>query len=384
MKVNGIPTRTIWSIEHGQAVGIIDQTKLPFEFKKERLDDWQQVRDAIATMKVRGAPLIGIAAVWALVLAIRDNASDDFIHEVRSELIATRPTAVNLQWAVDHVVKRVISLPQKDRLPAVYKLAKEMTQADVLTNRAIGTHGAKVIAEIYARKREPVNILTHCNAGWLATVDYGTALSAVYIAFEQGIPLHVWVDETRPREQGLLTAWELAGVGIPHTVIADNAGGHLMQHREVDAVIVGADRITAIGDVANKVGTYLKALAAKDMDVPFYVAAPSSTIDWSIQDGKHSIKIENRAGDELRIVRGLDKKGHACDVRIISEQTNVENPAFDVTPAKLVTGIITERGVCAPEFLTRLFPAGARAQARGKSCIRKRMKESLLLKPIVA
>ena len=365
MKVNGIPTRTIWSIEHGQAVGIIDQTKLPFEFKKERLDDWQQVRDAIATMKVRGAPLIGIAAVWALVLAIRDNASDDFIHEVRSELIATRPTAVNLQWAVDHVVKRVISLPQKDRLPAVYKLAKEMTKADVLTNRAIGTHGAKVIAEIYARKREPVNILTHCNAGWLATVDYGTALSAVYIAFEQGIPLHVWVDETRPREQGLLTAWELAGVGIPHTVIADNAGGHLMQHREVDAVIVGADRITAIGDVANKVGTYLKALAAKDMDVPFYVAAPSSTIDWSIQDGKHSIKIENRAGDELRIVRGLDKKGHACDVRIISEQTNVENPAFDVTPAKLVTGIITERGVCAPEFLTRLFPEGARAHARG-------------------
>ena len=253
MKVNGIPTRTIWSIEHGQAVGIIDQTKLPFEFKKERLDDWQQVRDAIATMKVRGAPLIGIAAVWALVLAIRDNASDDFIHEVRSELIATRPTAVNLQWAVDHVVKRVISLPQKDRLPAVYRLAKEMTQADVLTNRAIGTHGAKVIAEIYARKREPVNILTHCNAGWLATVDYGTALSAVYIAFEQGIPLHVWVDETRPREQGLLTAWELAGVGIPHTVIADNAGGHLMPHREVDAVIVGADRITAIVDVANKV-----------------------------------------------------------------------------------------------------------------------------------
>ena len=187
----------------------------------------------------------------------------------------------------------------------------------------------------------------------------------MYIAFEQGIPLHVWVDETRPREQGLLTAWELAGVGIPHTVIADNAGGHLMQYREVDAVIVGADRITAIGDVANKVGTYLKALAAKDMDVPFYVAAPSSTIDWSIQDGKHSIKIENRAGDELRIVRGLDKKGHACDVRIISEQTNVENPAFDVTPAKLVTGIITERGVCAPEFLTRLFPEGARAHARG-------------------
>ena len=365
MKVNGTPTRTIWSVDHGQAVGIIDQTKLPFEFRKEVLHDWKAVRDAIVMMKVRGAPLIGIAGAWAMVLAIRDNPEDDFIHEVRSELISSRPTAVNLQWAVDHMVKKVMSLPKKDRLPAAYREAEQMTQADVLANRAIGTHGARIIAQIYADKREPVNILTHCNAGWLATVDYGTALSAVYIAFEQGIPLHVWVDETRPREQGLLTAWELAGVGIPHTVITDNAGGHLMQHREVDAVIVGADRITAIGDVANKVGTYLKALAAKDMEIPFYVAAPSSTIDWSIQDGKHSIEIENRNGDELRFVRGVDKKGRLSDVRIIGAQTNVENPAFDVTPARLITGIITERGVCAPEFLARLFPEGARIHARG-------------------
>lgn len=365
MKVNGTPTRTIWSVDHGQAVGIIDQTKLPFEFRKEVLHDWKAVRAAIVMMKVRGAPLIGIAGAWAMVLAIRDNPEDDFIHEVRSELISSRPTAVNLQWAVDHMVKKVMSLPKKDRLPAAYREAEQMTQADVLANRAIGTHGARIIAQIYADKREPVNILTHCNAGWLATVDYGTALSAVYIAFEQGIPLHVWVDETRPREQGLLTAWELAGVGIPHTVITDNAGGHLMQHREVDAVIVGADRITAIGDVANKVGTYLKALAAKDMEIPFYVAAPSSTIDWSIQDGKHSIEIENRNGDELRFVRGIDKKGRLSDVRIIGAQTNVENPAFDVTPARLITGIITERGVCAPEFLTRLFPEGARIHARG-------------------
>lgn len=365
MKVNGIPTRTIWSVDHGQAIGIIDQTKLPFEFEKIILKDWCQVQEAIATMKVRGAPLIGIAGAWAMVLAVRDNPSDDFIHEVRSELISTRPTAVNLQWAVDHLVKRIISLPAKDRLPVAYREAEAMTQADVLANRAIGTHGAKIIAELYAKKREPVNILTHCNAGWLATVDYGTALSAVYIAFEQGIPLHVWVDETRPREQGLLTAWELAGFGVPHTVIADNAGGHLMQHREVDAVIVGADRITAIGDVANKVGTYLKALAAKDMEVPFYVAAPSSTIDWSIQDGKHGIRIENRSGDELRYIRGRDKKGHVCNVRVMSEQTNVENPAFDVTPARLITGIITERGVCKPEFLTRLFPEGARVAMKG-------------------
>ena len=296
MKVNGIPTRTIWSVDHGQAIGIIDQTRLPFEFRKEILPDWQSVRDAISTMKVRGAPLIGITGAWGMVLAIRDNPEDDFIHEVRSELISSRPTAVNLQWAVDHIVKKVMPLAKKDRLPVAYREAEQMTQNDVLANRAIGTHGAKIIAQIYADKREPVNILTHCNAGWLATVDYGTALSAVYIAFEQGIPLHVWVDETRPREQGLLTAWELAGVGIPHTVITDNAGGHLMQHREVDAVIVGADRITAIGDVANKVGTYLKALAAKDSQVPFYVAAPSSTIDWTIQDGKHGIEIETRSG----------------------------------------------------------------------------------------
>ncbi len=365
MKVNGIPTRTIWSVDHGQAIGIIDQTRLPFEFRKEILPDWQSVRDAISTMKVRGAPLIGITGAWGMVLAIRDNPEDDFIHEVRSELISSRPTAVNLQWAVDHIVKKVMPLAKKDRLPVAYREAEQMTQNDVLANRAIGTHGAKIIAQIYADKREPVNILTHCNAGWLATVDYGTALSAVYIAFEQGIPLHVWVDETRPREQGLLTAWELAGVGIPHTVITDNAGGHLMQHREVDAVIVGADRITAIGDVANKVGTYLKALAAKDSQVPFYVAAPSSTIDWTIQDGKHGIEIENRSGDELRFIRGIDKKGRINDVRVISEQTNVENPAFDVTPARLVTSFITERGVCAPEYLTRLFPEGARIQARG-------------------
>ena len=366
MKVNGIPTRTIWSIDHGQAVGIIDQTRLPFEFKKESLTHWEEVRDAIATMKVRGAPLIGIAAAWAIVLAVRDNPKEEFIHRVRSELIATRPTAVNLQWAVDNLVAKIISLPENERLPAAYRLAEDMTQANVLANRAIGTHGARVIAELYAKKREPVNVLTHCNAGWLATVDYGTALSAVYIAFEQGIPLHVWVDETRPREQGLLTAWELKEVGIPHTVVTDNAGGHLMQHREVDVVIVGADRITAIGDTANKIGTYLKALAAKDNDVPFYVAAPSSTIDWSIQDGKHSIEIENRDGEELRIVRGWDKKGHISDIRLIASQTNVANPAFDVTPAKLITGIITERGVCAPEYLTRLFPEGARRHARGE------------------
>ena len=329
MKVNGIPTRTIWSIDNGQAIGVIDQTKLPYVFEKVVLKTWQEVRQAIATMMVRGAPLIGITGAWGMVLGIKEDPSDEGIHRVRSELISTRPTAVDLQWGVDQIVKAVTPIGERERFKVALKKAEEMTQANVLANRAIGTHGAKLIAELYARKRTPINILTHCNAGWLATVDYGTALSAVYIAFEQGIPLHVWVDETRPRNQGLLTAWELAGFGIPHTVITDNAGGHLMQHREVDMVIVGADRVTAIGDVANKVGTYLKALAAKDLDIPFYVAAPLSTIDWSIQDGKHSIEIESRNADELRYTYGLNEVGQLTRIQQINQQTNVENPAFD-------------------------------------------------------
>lgn len=364
MKVNGIPTRTIWPIEHGQAVGIIDQTRLPFEFVKEDCVDWRQLQNAIATMKVRGAPLIGISGAWAMVLAMKEDPRDEAVHAVRAEMIATRPTAADLQWGVDQIVTAVMHVEPKERFRVAYKKAEEITQANVLANRAIGTHGAKLIAEIYAKKRAPVNILTHCNAGWLATVDYGTALSPVYIAFEQGIPLHVWVDETRPRNQGLLTAWELEGAGVPYTVIADNAGGHIMQHREVDAVIVGADRVTAVGDVANKIGTYLKALAAKDMEVPFYVAVPSSSFDWSIHDGKHGIEIENRSGDELRKVRGRDKDGRVTEVQLIDPQVNVENPAFDVTPARLVTAFITERGVCAPEFLTRLYPEASRRFVR--------------------
>lgn len=360
MKVHGIPTRSIWSFNDGQAVGIIDQTKLPYAFEKKELHRWEDVQEAIATMRVRGAPLIGISGAWGMVLAIREDDSDEAIHRVRGALIGTRPTAVDLQWGVDRIVSHVLSFEPGSRFIEAVKLAEKMTQENVLANRAIGTHGAKIIAQIYAQKREPVNILTHCNAGWLATVDYGTALSAIYIAFEQGIPLHVWVDETRPRNQGLLTAWELASHGVPHTVIADNAGGHLMQQRDVDMVIVGADRVTSVGDVANKVGTYLKALAAADMDVPFYVAAPSSTIDWSICDGRHEITIENRCGDEVRWISGMNAEGQVQRVRLIDEMTNVENPAFDVTPARLITGIITERGVCEPEFLTRMFPEFAR------------------------
>lgn len=359
MKVDGIHTRSIWSLNNGQAVGIVDQTKLPYKFEKKILLTCQDVQEAISSMRVRGAPLIGIAGAWGMVMAIKEATDDASIHQARSALIATRPTAVDLQWGVDRIVTRVMSFEPNERFNEAVRLAEKMTQENVLANRSIGMHGAKLIAQIYAQKREPVNILTHCNAGWLATVDYGTALSAVYIAMEQGIPLHVWVDETRPRNQGLLTAWELAAHGVPHTLIADNAGGHLMQHRDVDMVIVGADRVTAVGDFANKIGTYLKALAAKDMDVPFYVAAPSSTIDWTISDGKHGITIENRNVDELRYVTGVDESGEVRRVAIVGAETNIENPAFDVTPARLVTGFITERGVCAPEDLVRLFPEQA-------------------------
>ena len=359
MKVDGIHTRSIWSLDNGQAVGIVDQTLLPFKFEKKILRTWREIQEAIGNMRVRGAPLIGIAGAWGMVMAIKESPEDEAIHEARSALIATRPTAVDLQWGVDRIVTRVMSFEPHERFNEAVRLAEKMTQENVIANRAIGTHGAKLIAQIYAQKREPVNILTHCNAGWLATVDFGTALSAIYIAMEQGIPLHVWVDETRPRNQGLLTAWELAAHGVPHTLIVDNAGGHVMQHRDVDMVIVGADRITSAGDVANKIGTYLKALAARDMDVPFYVAAPSSTIDWSISDGKHGITIENRSADEIRYVTGVNEQGQVERMAIVGADTNVENPAFDVTPARLVTAIITEHGVCSPEDLMQLFPEEA-------------------------
>ncbi|MDO5530695.1 S-methyl-5-thioribose-1-phosphate isomerase [Sutterella sp.] len=355
MKVDGIPTRTIRSVRGGEAIEIIDQTLLPYRYEKRVLSDWRDCVEAIDSMRVRGAPLIGITGAWAVVLATREDPSNAALIRAAERIQGVRPTAVNLSWAVQRMLTALLPREPALRFEAAVKLAETMTQEDVMCSRAIGEAGAAVITKLYQELRRPLNILTHCNAGWLATVDYGTALAPVYFAFERGIPLHVWVDETRPRNQGLLTAWELGQQGVPHTIIADNAGGHLMQHGDVDAVIVGADRITRRGDVANKIGTYLKALAAKDNDVPFYVAAPSSTIDWKLTDGKREIEIENRSAAEVLSVRGLDHTGHDISVQIASPDESAANPAFDVTHNRFVTGIITERGVFAPTELAAGF-----------------------------
>lgn len=355
MKVNGIPTRTIRPIDDGQSVEIIDQTLLPYRVERRVLSDWRDCVEAIAVMRVRGAPLIGIAGAWAVALAAKENPSNDALLKACDVIAKTRPTAVNLQWAVSRMLSVLLPRDPSLRFEAAWKTAQEMTQEDVLTCRAIGDAGMGIISSLYSKLRRPVNILTHCNAGWLATVDYGTALSPIYFAFERGTPVHVWVDETRPRNQGLLTAWELRQQGVPHTIIADNAGGELMQQGEVDLVIVGADRITRRGDVANKIGTYLKALAAADNEVPFYVAAPYSTIDWKLSDGRREIPIENRSAAEVLAVRGIDAAGEDVSVQIAPADEAAANPAFDVTPSRLVTGIITERGVFAPHELANAY-----------------------------
>jgi methylthioribose-1-phosphate isomerase len=312
-------------------------------------------------MAVRGAPLIGVAGAYGLALAMRRDPGDAHLAEAHRRLNASRPTAVNLRWALDRVRAVLAPLPPPRRADAAWLEAARIADEDVELNRALGRHGADLIAAVHARTRRPVQVLTHCNAGWIATVDFGTALSAIYQAHDASIPVHVWVDETRPRNQGLLTAWELAAHGVPHTLVVDNAGGHLMQHGEVDLVLVGADRVSARGDVANKIGTYLKALAAHDNGVPFYAAVPSPTIDWTIDDGLAGIPIEERAAGEVREVAGLDRQQQRATVRIAPDDTPVANPAFDVTPARLVTGIITERGVAAPHGLGALFPGRRQA-----------------------
>ena len=355
MKINGIPTRTIHPINNGAAVEIIDQTLLPYRYETRVLSDWRDCVEAISVMRVRGAPLIGITGAWAVALAVRENPENEALLKAAETIQNARPTAVNLQWAVQKMLATLLPREPSLRLEAALRCAAEMTQADVETCRAIGDAGAGLVSGLYAKLRRPVNILTHCNAGWLATVDYGTALAPIYAAFERGTPLHVWVDETRPRNQGLLTAWELAQQGVPHTIIADNAGGQLMQHGDVDLVIVGADRITRRGDVANKIGTYLKALAAADNEVPFYVAAPSSTIDWNLNDGKREIPIENRSSAEVLTVRGVDRSGNDITVQLASSDEAAANPAFDVTHNRFVTGIITERGVFAPTALCAAY-----------------------------
>ena len=348
MLIHGRPFRTIWPTSDG-AVEILDQTRLPHRVETSRLTTLDEAVSAIADMKVRGAPLIGVTAAYGLALAVRADPSDDALATARARLAASRPTAVNLAWALARTSAVLAPLPAADREAAAWAEAARMAEEDVATCRAIGEHGADLIAEIAeAVGGGRINILTHCNAGWLAAVDWGTALAPIYVAQARGIDLHVWVDETRPRNQGAsLTAFELGQQGVPHTLIVDNAGGHLMQHGEVDLCLVGADRITRAGDAANKIGTYLKALAAKDNDVPFHVAAPLSTVDWSLADGLAQIPIEARDPREVTHLWGALADGALGWVQVSAPGSPAANPAFDVTPARLITGFITERGRCA-------------------------------------
>ncbi|ATB50457.1 S-methyl-5-thioribose-1-phosphate isomerase [Corallococcus macrosporus] len=361
MKVHGKPMRSIWLAADARAAEVIDQTRLPHALVTVRLATLEDAAHAIRSMQVRGAPLIGATAAYGVWLALRADASDGALEQALTVLRGTRPTAVNLHWALEDMRQVLAPLPPSERVAAALRRAEAISDEDVAINRAIGAHGLKLLEEAWARKGRQgrLDVLTHCNAGWLATVDFGTALSPIYQAHDAGIPVHVWVDETRPRNQGAqLTAWELGQHGVPHTVIADNVGGHLMQHGQVDLCIVGTDRTTAQGDVANKIGTYLKALAAKDNGVPFYVALPSPTIDWTLRDGVREIPIEQRDGAELSDVTGRLASGEVATVRITPEGSPAANYAFDVTPARLVTALITERGVCAAsrEGLLSLFP----------------------------
>jgi methylthioribose-1-phosphate isomerase len=345
MKIDGIPHRSVWvDREDGWSVRIFDQTRLPWTIEVLRLADEEQAAHAIRSMQTRGAPLIGAVAAYGVALALRRDASTAHLERVVAMLGATRPTAINLRWALERMTAALHNLPASDRVAAAYAEAAAICDDDVETCRKIGEHGLPLLREIAARKGR-VNVLTHCNAGWIATVDYGTALSPIYQAHDLGLDVHVWVDETRPRNQGAaLTAWELGKHGVRHTVVADNAGGHLMQHGEVDICIVGTDRVTRQGDVANKIGTYLKALAARDNGVPFWVALPHSTLDMRVRDGVAEIPIEERNAAEVTDLTGRTADGRIETIRVVAEGSAAANPAFDVTPARLVTGLITERG----------------------------------------
>ncbi len=364
MQVEGQDYRTIWLAEDGETVEVIDQTRLPHRFVRLALSTLEEAAQAIERMVVRGAPLIGATAAYGMALAMRQDASDAGLASAHRRLLATRPTAVNLRWALDRVSAALTPLPRQERPPAAYRLAAEIADEDVAINAAIGEQGLPLLRAIAARKQDGlVNVLTHCNAGWLATVDWGTATAPLYKAQAEGIDLHVWVDETRPRNQGAsLTAWELLQQGVAHSVIADNTGGHLMQHGLVDLVITGTDRTTGSGDVANKIGTYLKALAAKDNGVPFYVALPSPTIDFTLTDGVAQIPIEQRSPDEVARITGETEAGEIATVSLIPAGSRTVNYAFDVTPARLVTGLITEAGIAeaSQEGLARLFPERAK------------------------
>jgi methylthioribose-1-phosphate isomerase len=359
MKVDGTSFRSVWlDAVDGWSVHILDQTKLPWALEILRLTTCNEAAHAIRAMQARGAPLIGAVAAFGLCLGLRVDASTEAMERDAALLSETRPTAVNLRWALDRMLTRLRNTPTAERVTAGYAEATLIADEDVGQNEAIGRHGLPLI-EAARRPGRPVNVLTHCNAGWLATVDWGTALAPIYAAYNAGIDLHVWVDETRPRNQGAaLTAWELGKHGVPHTVVADNAGGHLMQHDKVDLVIVGADRVSRTGDAANKIGTYLKALAARDNDLPFWVAMPSTTIDWTLSDGVRDIPIEERPAAEVTDMTGRLADGTIATIRVVSADSPAANPAFDVTPARLVTGLITERGRCpaSREGLETLFP----------------------------
>jgi methylthioribose-1-phosphate isomerase len=361
MKINGTPYRSIWRDDAG-TVMIIDQRWLPHELRIVPLNHRTAFASAIKDMWVRGAPLIGATAAYGVAVQMALDPSDASLTQTWDILHETRPTAINLRWALNEMTALLRPLAPQDRAYAAFQRADQIADEDVEINRRIGAHGLKVIQSIAARKGR-VNILTHCNAGWIATVDWGTATSPIYQAQQAGIDVHVFVDETRPRNQGAqLTAWELNSAGIPHSLIVDNAGGHLMQHGEVDMVIVGTDRTTAQGDVCNKIGTYLKALAAKANNVPFYVALPSPTIDWTVRDGVKEIPIEERSGAEVTHVQGRNAAGQIITVQISPNGTTARNPAFDVTPAHLITGLITERGIspASAAGLAAMFPEFAR------------------------
>jgi methylthioribose-1-phosphate isomerase len=363
MNIKGKAYRTIWVAADGWSVEVIDQTRLPHALAIVPLETVEDAARAIKTMQVRGAPLIGATAAYGVCLALRADVSDEALDRAIAFLAEQRPTAVNLRWALDEMGKAVRNLPRERRLAAAYARAAEICEADVATNRRIGEHGFEAILAAAGRKKpgERVNVLTHCNAGWLACVDVGTATAPIYAAHDRGVPLHVWVDETRPRNQGAaLTAFELGAHGVPHTIVVDNAGGHLMQRGLVDLCIVGADRVTANGDAANKIGTYLKALAAKDNGLPFYVALPHSTIDWTLDSGA-DIPIEERGADEVLVVTGRTSDGKVVPVEIAAPGSPARNDAFDVTPARLITGLITERGIApaSREGLASLYPERA-------------------------
>ncbi|MEK0083194.1 S-methyl-5-thioribose-1-phosphate isomerase [Benzoatithermus flavus] len=364
MRIDGKHYRTIWVAEDGWTVMILDQTRLPHEIEIAELRSLGDAAEAIEEMKVRGAPLIGATAAYGMCLGLREDVTDEGIERAYARLIRTRPTAINLRWALDRMRSRLLNQPYERRIELAYAEAAAICDEDVAICKAIGDHGLPLIRAAAARKKpgEPVNILTHCNAGWLATIDWGTATAPIYRAQEEGIPVHVWVDETRPRNQGAaITAFELLHQEVPHTVIADNVGGHLMQHGMVDLCIVGTDRTTRCGDVANKIGTYLKALAAKDNGVPFYVALPSTTIDWTMCDGLAEIPIEERGEAEVTHMRGRTADGRIETICITPKGSPAGNWGFDVTPARLVTALVTERGVCpaSEAGLAGLFPERA-------------------------